>query len=277
MPRISHLRSRIEEILLLKSQGLAGNRIASQLGVTYRTFHAFCIRRNIRFPKTIARKVNETEMLRLMDLGTTLPEIAERLGVSTSAITLRYRRKGLSIGRTGPRHGAGHPEWQEGRRLQKHGYIAIWVPLHPQASSGGSVQEHRLVMEVVLGRMLDRREVPDHLDNIPYHNWPDNLLLHACNADHLRRELTGRGWATSPRHSTPGAYGSTEKLPRCPSSQETLALCPAEILARLAWYIESFRPTSAHRNQARKEFLRQGAWRDPFQWPSTVSDSDSPQ
>ncbi len=278
MPRISPLLSRIEEILLLKSQGLAGNRIASQLGVTYQMFRMFCVRRNIRFPKTIPRKVNETEMLRLIASGLTQPETAARLGVSPSAIEYQSRRLGLKTWRSGPRHGDGHPEWNGGRTLQKHGYVGIWAPLHPQANAGsGNIQEHRLLMEVVLGRLLDRREVVDHLDDIPYHNWPDNLLLHACNADHLRRELTGRGWSTSPRHSTPGAYGSKEKLPRCPEQSETLALCPAEIRERLAWYIGSYRPTSAHQSLARKEFLRQGAWRDPFQWPSREEDSDSPQ
>ncbi len=277
MPRISPLRSRIEEILLLKSRGLRGDQIAVQLGVSYRAFHAFCIRRQIRFPKTIPKKVNEAEMLRLIASGLTQPETAARLGVSRSAIERQSRRLGLKTWRTGPRHGAGHPEWNGGRTLQKYGYVGIWAPLHPQANAGtGSVPEHRFVMEVVLGRLLDRREVVDHLDDIPYHNWPDNLLLHACNADHLRRELTGRGWATSPRKSTAGAYGSTEKLARCPDESETLALCPAEIRARLVWYIESFRPTIAHQRLARRTFLRQGAWRDPFQAVSTASGSDSP-
>jgi hypothetical protein len=149
--------------------------------------------------------------------------------------------------------------------------VTVYCPLHPHARKPrGVVTEHRLVMEIVLGRYLDPEEVVDHRDSWPYHNWPSNLQLFASNADHLRSELAGRGYATSPRRAIPGAYGCSQRIARCPDIRETLALAPSGIAPALAWYIESHRPTSAHQSASRRSILRSGAWRDPFQPESTA-------
>lgn len=217
------------------------------------------------------RTIDRQELVALLDQGRTQAQIAEALGVSEQTIWRRAREWDLRTARTGPRSAADHPAWTGGRSLDKHGYVTVYCPLHPQARKPrGVVAEHRLVMEVMLGRYLLPEEVVDHRDSWPYHNWPSNLRLFASNADHLRCELTGRGWSTSPRRAIPGAYGCSQKIARCPDTLETLALAPSETVLALAWYIDSHRPTSAHQSASRRSILRSGAWRDPFRLASTA-------
>jgi len=205
----------------------------------------------------------------LVAAGQTQTQLAASLGVSRNTIQRRMREWGLRTGRNGSLPGPRHHDWKGGRRLGKHGYIEIWCPLHPQAKiATKSVPEHRLVMEVVLGRPLGTTEVAHHWDGHPRHNWPANLGVYPNNADHLRDELTGRVKA-SPRASIPGAYRSRQTIHHCPDARETLGDSLLEMGPRLAFYIESFRPTLAHRNQTFRTLLRVGAWRDPFGWVST--------
>lgn len=216
--------------------------------------------------RTVDRKI----LSDMLDRGYPQWRIAKALAVSEQTISRRVRQWGLQTCRTGPRQGAGHPEWRGGRTLNRLGYVQVWCPLHPAAVRPiGRVLEHRLLMEVMLGRYLTRREVVDHMDSTPYHNWPPNLRLFACNADHLRAELTRERWRNSPRRAIPGAHPCSQRLDRCPDESETLAQVPSEIRHRLDWYIASHRPTNAHQSLPRRSILRTGAWRDPFQPAST--------
>lgn len=200
----------------------------------------------------------------LLEQGLTQAHIAKALHAHVATVHRWCHRHNWSTGRTGPRAGQGHRDWKGGRTLDKHGYVLVWAPLHPLAAApSGYVREHRLLAETLLFRYLKRDEVVDHIDDCPYHNWPDNLRLFPSNADHL-------GWTTgnrskpTPRASIPGAYRSPQKLPRCPDAAETLAQCPLEIRERLFWYIESHRPRIEHRNLPLRAILRAGAWRNPF-------------
>lgn len=204
----------------------------------------------------------------LIEQGLLQREIAAHFGVDKGTINRWCVRNGVATGRTGPRAGQGHPEWRGGRTLDKHGYVLVWVPMHPFAARpSGYVREHRLLAEVLLYRYLRPEEVIDHIDGYPYHNWPENLRVFADNADHLSW-TTGLRAKPTLRASIPGAYRSPQKLPRCPDTPETLAQCPSEIQERLFWYIDSHRPRIAHRNLTRQALLRAGAWRDPFPKPS---------
>jgi len=199
----------------------------------------------------------------LLEQGLTRRAIAEALGVDKTTVDRWCQKRGLSTGRTGPLAGQGHPDWLGGRTLDKHGYILVWAPMHPFCRASGKLAEHRLLAEALLFRHLTPEEVVDHVDDCPYHNWPDNLRLFPCNADHL-------GWTTghrakpTQRWSIPGAYKSPQKLPRCPDESETLAQCSSEIKQRLAWYIDCYRPRIEHRNLSRRELREVGAWRNPF-------------
>lgn len=199
------------------------------------------------------RRVDQSAVMALMATGLTQGEIGAQLGVSEQTIWRRCKAWGLETPRTGPRSGPGHPSWIDGRRIGKHGYVTIYAPRHPQAGpTNGGVPEHRLVMELQLGRFLERREVVHHRDEHPRHNWPLNLRLFASNAAHLQYELAGR-WKTSPKSSIPGAYKSHQKISRCPGADETLARCPSGFHAKLDAYIATLRPTSAHQAIPRRQ------------------------
>lgn len=49
-----------------------------------------------------------------------------------------------------------------GRYRNKHGYIEVWMPEHPNAKGGGYIMEHRLVMSYMLGRPLKKGENVHH-------------------------------------------------------------------------------------------------------------------
>jgi Helix-turn-helix domain len=206
-------------------------------------------------------------IVQLIEQGMIQREIATHLGIHHSTVNRWCVRHGISTGRTGPIAGARHPEWRGGRTLDKHGYVLVWVPMHPQCRRIGRLAEHRLLAEVLLCRYLRPEEVIDHIDGCPYHNWPENLRIFASNADHLC-------WTTSlqpkpsQRGSIPGAYNSPQKLPRCPDEAATLAQCPSKIAETLSWYIASHRPTIAHRSLSLRELRSAGAWRNPFPRPS---------
>lgn len=216
-------------------------------------------------------EIDRAELQTLLNSGLTQKECAKALGVTRKAIENRVRWWGLKTARTGPRSGAGHKScWRNGRVLEKHGYIGIYAPLHPYAKVPvGRVSEHRLVMEVVLGRYLEPTEVVHHHDDTPYHNWPSNLGTFACNADHLRHELTGKPYGKTPRRVIPGAYCCYQTIDRCPDESETLAQAPSEIRQKLERYIASHRPTTEHQHLPRRSLLRSGAWRPPFESEST--------
>ena len=216
------------------------------------------------------RRIDRDEVRRLVEVDhLTQEQAAERLGCSRSAIDRICRSMHLQTSRTGPRSAEDHPGWKGGRILGKHGYVEVYAPLHPVArKSTGRVSEHRLVLEVVLGRYLRSTEVVDHRDNHPRHNWPDNLRLYATNADHLRATLTGREKAT-PRSSIPGAYGSSQKIDRCPGPDETLVQCPEETRRAVERHIQIHRPTKEQAHLPKSTILRSGPTEPAFPPTST--------
>ena len=72
-----------------------------------------------------------------------------------------------------------------GYKITGDGYIAIYKPDHPDATSQGYVLEHRLVMEQKLGRRLLAHEIPHHRNQVRTDNRPSNLIL-KTRPDHMR-------------------------------------------------------------------------------------------
>lgn len=276
MGKISECTKHHDGIMDLIARGKPATEIASHFSIGPYNLQSYLRRRGIKTKhgKRAAKKIDDQNLTVLLAQGLTHPQIASILGVCRSCVERRAVYLGLQTARTGPRSTNGHPQWGGGRTLAKYGYIDIYVPLHPLARKIGRVPEHRLVMEIILERYLLEIEVVNHKDDHPCHNWPDNLNLFANNADHLRHELTGRKKAT-PRSSTVGAYGCNQKMNRCPDTHETLEKCSSETIRKLSYYIDSHRPTNEHKTLARREFLRAGAWRDPFQSESMEKCSDS--
>ena len=262
MPKISPCRAHHQEIVDSLARGEDGLSIARRLGLSGRGLQQYMQRRGgIRAVCPHGKrwiKLPTEQIDSMLQAGLTHPQIAEALGVSRDTILRRTKKLGLQSSRRGPRAGSGHAEWKEGRRLDKHGYVLVYAPLHPQARSAGCVAEHRLLMEVLIGRYLLPTEVVHHGDDHPRHNWIGNLGLFSENASHLRHELSGREKAT-PRSLIAGAYGSNQKNPPCPGEDETLALCTSETRALLRQWIERHRPTLEHRSLNRRSILRSGA------------------
>lgn len=274
MAHISKLQVHHQAIAEEVRAGAYVRELASRYEMSQMAIRRYLAKHNLvpkRPPCWRTHDIDIQNLQLLLDSGMTQREIAQELGVNSKAIDSRIRDQGLRTARTGPRSGSGHKSaWKNGRVLEKHGYIGIFAPLHPQANAAsGRVPEHRLVMELTLGRYLDRPEVVHHHDDTPYHNWPSNLGTFACNADHLRHELTGKPYGKTPRRVIPGAYRCYQTIDRCPDESETLAQAPLEIRRMLEQYIASHRPTTEHQHLPRRALIRSGAWRPPFEFEST--------
>lgn len=59
----------------------------------------------------------------------------------------------------------------------RHGYVLIWKPDHPNAKIAGYIQEHRLVMSEHIGRPLQSHEFVHHRNAIKDDNRIENLEL----------------------------------------------------------------------------------------------------
>ena len=63
------------------------------------------------------------------------------------------------------------------KTIRKGEYLYGLVPNHPKATKNGYVLEHRLVMEVFLGRYLTDQEIVHHRDENKHNNALSNLQL----------------------------------------------------------------------------------------------------
>src|ERR1039458_5020909 len=169
MGRISPCAAQHEAILTLRNQGLMMRQIAARLGLPERSAGLYLRRRSIHslHHKGRDRLLDPADVRRLLGDGLTQDAIAERLGAHETtvdrAIPRLRKTEIVHTARRGPRAMGGHPEWKGGRTLDKHGYVLVYAPLHPQCRKSGRIFEHRLVMEVTLGRYSRKEEVPDQI------------------------------------------------------------------------------------------------------------------
>ena len=85
------------------------------------------------------------------------------------------------------RVGDRNSNWRGGRlEWRDDGYIIVYSPEHPYHDRDGYVMEHRLKMEEKLGRYLTEEEVVHHINNIPYDNRIENLLLFPNQSEHMK-------------------------------------------------------------------------------------------
>ena len=73
--------------------------------------------------------------------------------------------------------GKNNPRYSGGISYTKEGYRKVLSNKHPNRDNNNYVKEHRLVMEKILGRYLERYEVVHHENNKKDDNRPENLFL----------------------------------------------------------------------------------------------------
>ena len=103
-----------------------------------------------------------------------------RLGAK---LTKEHKRK-ISKAIKGQFLGKNHPQWKGGKK-KNYDYILIYKPDHPFTECKGYIREHRLVMEQILSRYLDPKEVVHHINGIRYDNRIENLKLFANHSEHM--------------------------------------------------------------------------------------------
>lgn len=87
------------------------------------------------------------------------------------------------------KRGSLHPDWKGGKIKQTGGYILIYTPNHPRATSKGYVLEHRLVMEKHINRFLTEKEVVHHKDFNKENNIISNLILLPNESSHRKLHI----------------------------------------------------------------------------------------
>lgn len=70
-----------------------------------------------------------------------------------------------------------HPCWKGGRIVDRDGYFRLYKPDHFWPRKGGYILEHVYLMEIKLGRRLQKGECVHHKDHNRQNNSLDNLEL----------------------------------------------------------------------------------------------------
>lgn len=65
----------------------------------------------------------------------------------------------------------------KGGRIERDGYVLLYLPNHPYADQKGYVREHRFVVEQNIGRKLTPVEVVHHINHDSLDNKIENLLV----------------------------------------------------------------------------------------------------
>ena len=134
-----------------------------------------------------------------------------RLAMMGRKLSKKHRNKVVKTLRNDA--GAGNPNWKGGRTLQS-GYVLVRMPFHPQSRSNGYYPEHRLVMEKMIGRYLEKEEVVHHIDGNKENNSPGNLVItthHLHGKEHWKDKIKRKKQGEMMRQKRKQIFWSTNK------------------------------------------------------------------
>ena len=92
----------------------------------------------------------------------------------------------MSKNRRGKYTGKNSPSWRGGRTISGDGYVLIKNLKHPYSDKNNYIREHRLIIEMCLGRYLKLTEVVHHINEIRHDNRIKNLILFISNSAHCK-------------------------------------------------------------------------------------------
>lgn len=104
------------------------------------------------------------------------------------------RGKAMFCSRSCSRTGEHSPQWRGGR-YTSNGYVMVLTPDHPHADDKGYVEEHRLVAERAIGKILPREAVVHHGNSIRNDNRRENLVICPNQSYHMGIHNRMRGRA----------------------------------------------------------------------------------
>jgi hypothetical protein len=148
-----------------------------------------------RHPRGTMLALHDVEWLRVQrEQGRSREDIAAELGCTVETLAKALWRQGIRIRDPLP-HGDELQTAPIRTRTTSGGYVHVWAPNHPAASSErGYVPRHRLVAEAALGRFLTKSEVVHHLNITPGDDRLENLMVFPSNAMHMSFHANPPTW-----------------------------------------------------------------------------------
>jgi AraC-like DNA-binding protein len=160
--------------------------ISSGLGAQVKTLQRYCSRHGIELPKRVLLADLDDVVRYLAADGASVADIASELGYSTAAIGTYCRARDILV----------IDAYHQGYVTTHNGYRMLKAPEgYPNPDAKGYVREHRLVMELHLGRYLEPGECVHHIDHDKTNNKIENLKLTTLSEHAREHALSGdTGW-----------------------------------------------------------------------------------